>query len=257
VLPLILTDMNPRQRRGVALLTVSVIGAFGVFSAVSRYTASVARQLGPTRPVLTLAHDVPAYGILDRSDFTVTEIPAMYATGGQLGRYEQIDGRVPAMTLPAGTRMQSEVLVPVPEAHAGEREVTVNVGVEASIAAALEPGDYVDIVAAYTATGKQKAYAQITVSGARVLRIRTLAQANASTKQVPAGTLAGDTTLAVTFALVPDAVAKVVLAQTVAKTLRLALQPRGVAATAPKPAPPAKKPPAKKPAPKPFTGGDR
>ena len=242
--------MNPRQRRGVALLTVSVVGALGVFSAVSRYTASVAEQLGPTRPVLTLARDVPAYQALRPADFSVTEVPAMYATDAQLRGFEQVAGRVPATKLSLGSRLQEDVLVPVPKAAAGEREVTVNVGVEASIAAVLTPEDRVDIVAAYAATGKQKAYAEISVSGARVLRVRTLAEASTGKKQIPEGTLAGDTTLAVTFALKPDAVAKVVLAQTVAKTLRLALQPKGVPPKAP--APP-------KAPPKPFTqaGADR
>jgi pilus assembly protein CpaB len=241
--------MNPRQRRGVALLVVSVIGAAGVFSAVSRYTASVAEQLGPTRPVLSLAHDVPAYASIRPEDVTVTEIPLVFTTDAQLSRYAEIEGRVPVTTLTAGARLQRDVLVERPSARAGEREVTVNVGVEASIAASLEPEDRVDIVAAYAASGKQKPYARITVSGARVLRVRTLAEAASKTKTVPDGTLAGDTTLAVTFALKPGDVANVVLAQTVAKTLRLALQPKGVPPTAPTPPKPA--------APKPFTGGVR
>lgn len=240
--------MNPRQRRGVALLTASVLGAVGVFAAVSRYTASVAEQLGPTRPVLSLARDVPAYESIGRDDLTVIEIPVVFTTDAQLSRYDEVAGRVPAVRLAAGARLQDDVLVRRPTARSGEREVTVNVGVEASIAATLQPEDRVDIVAAYAASGKQKPYARITVSGARVLRVRTLAEAVSSSKSVPEGTLAGDTTLAVTFALKPGDVAAVVLAQTVAKTLRLALQPKGVPVNPPKPA---------VRAPKPFTGGAR
>jgi pilus assembly protein CpaB len=224
--------MNPRQRRGVVLLLLSVIGAVGVFSAVSRYTASVAEQLGPTRPVLTLARDLPAYERLRESDVTVVEVPVMWTTGNQLARWDQVAGRVPVTTLLAGSRLQQDVLVEVPAAKAGEREFTVNVGVEASIAAVLAPDDRVDIVAAYAPAGKQKAYAQITVSGARVLRVKPLVEKRASREELPEGSLAGDTTLAVTFALPPAAVAKVVLAQTVAKNLRLALQPKGVAVNA-------------------------
>lgn len=243
--------MNPRQRRGVVLLLVSVVGAVGVFSAVSRYTASVAEQLGPTRPVLTLARDLPAYERLRESDVTVVEVPVMFTTENQLARWDQVAGRVPVTLLAAGSRLQQDVLVEVPRAKAGEREVTVNVGVEASIAAVLTPEDRVDIVAAYAPGGKQKPYAQITVSGARVLRVKPLVEGPKSSRdeELPEGSLAGDTTLAVTFALPPDAVGKVVLAQTVAKTLRLALQPKGVPpnpTASPKPTPAA---------PKPFTGG--
>lgn len=210
------------------LLLLSIIGAAGVFSAVSRYTASVAEQLGPTRPVLTLTRDLPAYQRLRESDVAVVEVPVMYTTEGQLSRWDQVAGRVPVTLLAAGSRLQQDVLVPTPAARAGEREVTVNVGVEASIAAVLAPEDRVDIVAAYAAAGKQKAYAQITVSGARVLRVRPLVEGRAAREELPEGSLAGDTTLAVTLALPPEAVAKVVLAQTVAKNLRLALQPKGV-----------------------------
>jgi Flp pilus assembly protein CpaB len=116
------------------------------------------------------------------------------------------------------------VLVPVPAARIGEREITVNVGVEASVAATLQPNDRVDVVAAYLASGDSKPYAQIAVSGARVLRVTRLASPGGGRAETTV--LSGDTVLAVTFALAPADVARVVLAQTVAKTLRLALVPR-------------------------------
>jgi pilus assembly protein CpaB len=218
--------MNPRQRRGVVLIVVSVLGAAGVFSAVSSYTASVRRQLGPTRPVLALTRDVPAYRPLTRSDFAAQQVPEVFAVGSELADFEQIQGRVPAAPLRRGTRLQDDVLVPVPAARPGEREITVNVGVEASVAAALQPDDRVDVVAAYDDGGNSKPYAQVTVSGARVLRVKRLAAAGGRAAD-PGDGLAGDTVLAVTFALIPRDVARVVLAQTVAKTLRLALVPRG------------------------------
>ena len=214
--------MNPRQRRGVILTALSFVGAAGVFTAVSGYTSSVARQLGPTRAVLVLSHDVPSYTPIQAADLETRRIPEMYASSTDLSTSDEIRGRVPATPLAAGTRLQSDALVPVPAALRGEREVTVNAGVEASVAAALEPGDHVDVVAAYEAKGQSKPYAQVTVSNARVLRVTRLQSTTGDAD--PAG-LAGDTTLAVTFALVPADVSKVVLAQTVAKTLRLALVP--------------------------------
>lgn len=215
--------MNPRQRRGVVLTALSVIGAVGVFTAVSGYTASVARQLGPTRPVLVLARDVPSYTPIQEADLETRRVPELYLSATDLSDVDQIAGRVPATPLAAGTRLQADALVPVPAALRGEREFTVNVGVEASVAAVLRPGDRVDVVAAYEARSKAKAYAEVSVSGARVLRVTRLQ--TPTDDAADAGVLAGDTTLAVTFALTPADVSKVVLAQTVAKTLRLALVP--------------------------------
>lgn len=220
--------MNPRQRRGVILTVLSFVGAAGVFTAVSGYTASVARQLGPTRPVLVLVRDVPSYTPIETADLELRRVPELYVSATDLSEVDQIAGRVPATPLLAGSRLQSDALVPVPAALRGEREITVNVGVEASIAASLEPGDRVDVVAAYEARSKAKPYAEVAVSNARVLRVTRLQ--NPTDDAADAGVLAGDTTLAVTFALVPKDVSKVVLAQTVAETLRLALVPPAPAA---------------------------
>jgi pilus assembly protein CpaB len=232
VRPPMLGAMNPRQRRGAYLIVVSVLGAVGVFSGVSQYTASVARQLGPTRPVLALSRDVPAYRPLSPADVEAQTVPEMFAARSDLAGFEEICGRVPATSLRRGTRLQDDVLVPVPSARPGEREITVNVGVEASVAAVLQPEDRVDIVAAYVEGGDRRPYAHVTVSGARVLRVERLT----STLSGKNEGLSGDTVLAATFALVPKDVTKVVLAQTVAKTLRLALVPRGSPVGSGKPA---------------------
>jgi pilus assembly protein CpaB len=222
--PLMLLGMNPRQRRGVILIVISVIGALAIFSGVSRYTASVARQVGPTRSVLELTRDLPAYRALTQGDVHTRAVPVMFATESELTSFAEVRGRVLATPLSAGTRLQRDVLVPAPAARPGEREITVNVGVEASVAAALRPEDRVDVVAAYDPGGTATPYAQVTVSNARVLRVERLAAAGGKQENA----LSGDTVLAVTFALLPADVTKVVLAQTVAKTLRLALVPRGL-----------------------------
>lgn len=215
---------------------VSVLGSGAVFAALSSYTASVARQLGPTRPVLYLARDIPAFQQLTPTDLRIRNVPEMYATDAELDDYRDIGGRVPAVPLQAGAPLQDLVLVETPKARTGERELTVQVGVQDSVAVALAPLDRVDIVAAYRARGGAPAKAVETVSGARVLRVEPIPEANR---------LAGELQMSVTFALSPKQVRAVALAQTVSDGLRLALQPRG---TAPDlvPAPTATKPPKSK-----------
>jgi Flp pilus assembly protein CpaB len=215
--------MNPRQRRGVAVTALSAVGAAGVFVAVSGYTATVARQLGPTRPVLVLAHDVQPYWTIRPDDVEVSAVPAVFTTRTDLSDVDQIAGRVVTTSLRQGSRLQDDMLVAAPEALPGEREVTVNVGVEASVAAALRPGDRVDVIAAYEAAGKTPPHAEVAVSEVRVLRVTRLRSPASGAEET--GVLAGDTVLAVTVALAPPAASKVVLAQTVARTLRLALVP--------------------------------
>jgi Flp pilus assembly protein CpaB len=190
-----------------------------MFVAVSSYTASVARQLGPTRPVLTLARNVPAYQQLTPADLIERNVPQMYTSNTELASFGQIGGRVPAVGLRQGAPLQDGALVDVPVARRNEREMTVDVGIQDSIAAALGPDDRVDIVAAYRSKGEKPAYAAVVVAGARVLRVTPIPR--------PAGASNSDTRLAVTFALSTKQVQAVALAQAVADSLRLVLQPRG------------------------------
>ena len=44
--------MNPRQRRGVLLILVTVLGAVVTFGAVFNYVQSVSSQVGPRTTVL-------------------------------------------------------------------------------------------------------------------------------------------------------------------------------------------------------------
>ena len=50
--------MNPRQRRGVLLILVTVLGAIVTFIAVFNYVQSVSSQVGPKTTVLELSKDV-------------------------------------------------------------------------------------------------------------------------------------------------------------------------------------------------------
>ena len=47
--------MNPRQRRGVLLLTLSALGLLGVFVLVAGYVADVRAEVDPKVTVLALA----------------------------------------------------------------------------------------------------------------------------------------------------------------------------------------------------------
>ena len=50
-----LSGMNPRQRRGILLLTLSALGLLGVFVLVAGYVADVRAEVDPKIEVLTLA----------------------------------------------------------------------------------------------------------------------------------------------------------------------------------------------------------
>ena len=50
--------MNPRQRRGVLLILVTVLGAVVTFVAMFSYVQSISSQVGPMTTVLKLSQQV-------------------------------------------------------------------------------------------------------------------------------------------------------------------------------------------------------
>lgn len=66
--------MNPRQRRGVLLLLVTILGAALTFVGIAAYVNSVSSQVGPMVKVLKLTtHIDPMHPIADK-DVEVVEI---------------------------------------------------------------------------------------------------------------------------------------------------------------------------------------
>ena len=67
--------MNPRQRRGVLLILVTVLGAIVTFVAVFNYVQSVSSQVGPKTTVLELSKDVTELQEITAEDVTAVEVP--------------------------------------------------------------------------------------------------------------------------------------------------------------------------------------
>lgn len=163
--------MSPRQRRGLLLLLAAALGGILTVLAVVQYTASVAAQLGPRRPVVVVARDVPAYAVPTAEDLEVRDVPQVFAPAGALSSPSQVAGRVSPVALPAGTFLQEAVLVPPPALRADERAVTVLAGGEQSLGRSIAVDDVLDVIAGYAEGSGPRATATVEVEGARVLAV--------------------------------------------------------------------------------------
>jgi Flp pilus assembly protein CpaB len=141
--------MSPRQRRGALLVVLAGLAAVLCVAAVVQYTADVSAQLGPRRPVVVLAREVPAYTAIDSTDVELRQVPVIFAPDGALSSPAQLTGRVSPVALPPGTLLQEAALVPPPVLAPGERAVTVLAGGEQSLGYTLAAGDVVDVIAGY------------------------------------------------------------------------------------------------------------
>lgn len=163
--------MSPRQRRGLLLLLIASAGAVLSFVTVLQYTASVAEQLGPRRPVVVVAREVPAYAPILEADLQVRLVPVVFAPPAALDSADAVSGRVSPVALPAGTFLQDAALVDPPALAAGERAVTVLATGEQSLARSLAVGDVLDVVAGYPGSARGEATARVEVDAARVLSV--------------------------------------------------------------------------------------
>lgn len=225
--------MNPRQRRGLLVTLVGVVAALLAFVAVANYTARISEQVGPRTVVYRIARDLPAFATITASDLKKDELPRSYLTATVVTSTEELTGMVSATALTAGALLQSDSMIEAPTATPQERIISLQVDIEASVAGSVGPEDRVDIIAATNGSGTAKPVSKTVVSGVRVLRAEPISTSSSEGIGVGAASSggqgedepAGFSTFVVTLAVSPRQSERVILADTIADSVRLALIP--------------------------------
>ncbi len=216
--------MNPRQRRGVLLLLVTLLGAALTFVGVATYVSSVSSQVGPMTQVLRLTTDVEALHAVTEADVEVVEVPERWAPANAVSSYGQVEGLVAASAYAAGSVLQTGMLTDPPGLTNGAREVAIMVDAETGVAGRIQPGDYVDIIATIEDEETGARTAQIIVQNALIIDVgvaTTVEDENAS------GAFTETQAVPVTFALSTADSLRISYAESFAVKLRLALRGTG------------------------------
>lgn len=241
--------MNPRQRRGLLVTIVGVVAAILAFVAVANYTARISEQVGPRTTVYVVARDIPAFSAISESDLRTEELPRKYLTPSTVTSADEVEGMVSATALTSGALLQKVSLIETPTATPQERVISLQVDIEASVAGGVGPEDRVDVIAAVKGSGTRKSVVRTVVSAVRVLTaepVSTPGSEGIGGGTAPSGESrdappAGFSTFVVTLAMSPRQSEQVILADTIADSLRLALIPptpvSSLAASALTPAP--------------------
>lgn len=145
--------MNPRQRRGLLLLLVAVLGAVGVFAAVLSYVGSVSSEVGPMATALRVSRSVPAYATVTADVVERVQVPSRWLPATAMHQPGQLRGQVAAADIPAGSYLQSGMLMDPPSLEPGQREIAIKIDAETGVAGQVQPGDLVDIIASFAAAG--------------------------------------------------------------------------------------------------------
>ena len=215
--------MNPRQRRGILLLTLSALGLLGVFVLVAGYVADVRGEVEPKVQVLTLAKPAEKDKAISDDMISTTELPRRWAPRTALDDPARLIGQVALADIPAGSVLQEGMIGAPPELATGEREIAILVDAETGVAGKISPGSIVDIVATFGGDEQEgiPAESNVVVPGARIIDVGQpeLKGGNAVQDQ------AADpkTVVPVTFALDPREALTVTYAESFAAEVRLAL----------------------------------
>ncbi|MEV3931129.1 MULTISPECIES: Flp pilus assembly protein CpaB [unclassified Streptomyces] len=212
--------MNSRQRRGVILLLLSVLCAFGAFAGVLSVISDVNTKVGPEVDAYRLKTDVAPYTDLSADKFEKVSMPKRWLSDNAVTEIGEIEGKIAVTQLRKGSLMQSDMMVRSPELRPGEQEIAIMIDAATGVAGKIRPNDKVNIYATFS--GEQEgepAQSKIIVSNAKVLDVGQLTalepkrdDRNQASEAVP-----------ITFALNTLDTQRVAYAESFAEHVRLAL----------------------------------
>ena len=216
--------MNPRQRRGVLLILVTVLGAIVTFIAVFNYVQSVSSQVGPKTTVLELSKDVNELQGVTAADVTATQVPERWAPKNAVHDLSEVQGKVTASSYSKGAVLQTSMLQDPPQLTEGYREVTIMVDAETGVAGKVASGSRVDVVSTVQDPNNKQQTAQVIIQNALITDVGVATKVE---DESDSGDFKESEAVPVTFALTPDESLKLAYAESFSKKVRLMLRREG------------------------------
>jgi pilus assembly protein CpaB len=218
--------VNPRQRRGLLFMLLSVLIGAGVFVSVTAYVRNVASQVGDATTVYRASAAIDPYAPLSAQNLEPVQVPQRWTAPTSRLQLRQIEGRRAGFRIEAGTVISSDMLIPPSELSPTEREIAINVNAVTGVGGRVRPGDTVDIYAVFAEVPGLPKQVRVLVRNVRVVSIggkQTVATSDT------AG-IRDQELIPVTLALEPPDALSVTYANAFAKEVRLVGLPTDVGA---------------------------
>lgn len=191
------------------LVLIGAVGLLAVFVLIANYVSSVSKQVGDKISIVELTAPLPAYHQVSGGMLREVSVPQKWAPPNAVTDPGLVLGQVSPVDLPAGERLQRGMLMPLPALTAGRRAMSVNITPETGGQLQLEPGDLVDVVASYQASGAARNRSELVIPSAPVLIAAQLTGAT------------GNGTVPITLLLTPDQELKLAYAESFSEKLTL------------------------------------
>ena len=225
--------MNPRQRRGVLLILVTVLGAVVTFVAMFSYVQSISSQVGPMTTVLKLSQQVTELKEVTAADVVTEQVPKRWVPDDAIHDVNDIKGKVAAATLNKGAVLQTSMLQDPPQLAEGYREVSIMIDAETGVAGKVTPGSRVDVVSTVEDPNTKAQKAQIIIQNALITEVGVATKVQDKDEN---GNFSEEKdSVPVTFSLTPEQSLKLAYAESFSKKVRLLLRRDGDQGTAQNP----------------------
>ncbi|WP_069814731.1 Flp pilus assembly protein CpaB [Streptomyces sp. TP-A0874] len=167
--------MNSRQRRGVILLLLSVLCAFGAFAGVLSVISDVQSKVGPETTAYELKADIPPYKALNVGQFKKITMPERWLPKTAVTDIAKIEGKIAINELRKGSLLQSDMITERPELKPGQQEIAIMIDAATGVAGKITPGSTVNIYATFQGGGNGKeARSMVLVNNAKVIDVGSL-----------------------------------------------------------------------------------
>ena len=222
--------MNPRQRRGVLLILVTVLGAVVTFVAMFSYVQSISSQVGPMTTVLKLSQQVTELKEITAADVVTEQVPKRWVPEDAIHDVNDLKGKVAAATLNKGAVLQTSMLQDPPQLTEGYREVSIMIDAETGVAGKVTPGSRVDVVSTVEDPNTKAQKAQIIIQNALITEVGVTTKVQDKDEN---GNFSEEKdSVPVTFSLTPEQSLKLAYAESFSKKVRLLLRRDGDQGTA-------------------------
>lgn len=166
--------LNPRQRQGLLLLVIAAIGLLGVFALIASYVNDVSKRVGPMTTVLELRGRLLAYQPLTADNLAEVSVPQKWVSSTDITNPGEVLGLVSQVDLPAGERLQQQMLSQGPQLLPGQEEFPLIVDADTGVANQVDKGSLVDVIALFGANNQgSKASARQILTAVKVLSVGT------------------------------------------------------------------------------------
>ena len=220
--------MNPRQRRGVLLMGVAVLGAVAVFVMIAGYVTDIGARVGPMTTSYRFTAEVEKNALITADALEEVQLPSKWLPEAAIQSFDTSRGLVATTNIPQGAMLQEGMASAPPELKPGQSEIAILIDAETGVAGKIRTGDLVDIYGTFRVrntdsdgASEDVDQARVIVSNAQVLASGVLLRVDAPEQE--AGDFEQNEVVPVTFALNREDSLKVTYAESFATKVRLAL----------------------------------